>query len=206
MLCDGAMIAQVSNNLMTPEEYLAFEEKSDIKHEYVNGEVFAMSGTTENHNLISQNIQVALRNHLRGSGCRVLIADIKVQPPIRNYYYPDVFVTCEPEDREDPLSKRFPKLIVEVLSDSTEAKDRGDKFIDYQRIDRLEEYVLVNAKRKRVEVFRRSSGGLWVLQVYEQETEEDEVFVELKSVGLKVSLSEVYEDIGLSTVNAESQA
>ncbi|MEL7070722.1 MAG: Uma2 family endonuclease [Cyanobacteria bacterium J06581_3] len=200
------MIAQISSNLMTPEEYLAFEEKSDIKHEYINGEVFAMSGTTDSHNTIAINIAVALRAHLRGSGCRVFVADIKVQPPIRNYYYPDVFVTCEPEDREDPLSKRFPKLIVEVLSDSTEAKDRGDKFIDYQRIDRLEEYILVNAKRKRVEVFRRSSGGLWVLQVYEQETEEDEVFVELKSVDLKVSLSEVYEDIGLSTVNAESQA
>ncbi|MEL7356338.1 MAG: Uma2 family endonuclease [Cyanobacteria bacterium J06560_6] len=199
------MIAQISNNLMTPEEYLAFEEKSDIKHEYVNGEVFAMSGTTDSHNTIAINIAVALRAHLRGSGCRVFVADIKVQPPIRNYYYPDVFVTCEPEDREDPLSKRFPKLIVEVLSDSTEAKDRGDKFIDYQRIDSLEEYVLVNAKRKRVEVFRRSSGGLWVLQVYEQETEEDEVFVDLKSVDLKMPLSDVYEDVGLGTLKAKLQ-
>lgn len=184
---------------MTPEEYLAFEEKSDTKHEYINGEVYAMSGTTDNHNTIALNMALVLLTNLRGTGCRVHTSDVKVQPPVRNYYYPDVFVTCDPTDREDSLSKRFPKLIVEVLSDSTEAKDRGDKFIDYQLIESLEEYVLVNAKRERVEVFRRSSGGLWVLQAYQAkgEAEESNVVVELKSVGLEISLAELYEDVQL---------
>ena len=178
---------------------MAFEEKSDTKHEYINGEVYAMSGTTDNHNTIALNMALVLLTNLRGTGCRVHTSDVKVQPPVRNYYYPDVFVTCDPTDREDSLSKRFPKLIVEVLSDSTEAKDRGDKFIDYQLIESLEEYVLVNAKRERVEVFRRSSGGLWVLQAYQAkgEAEESNVVVELKSVGLEISLAELYEDVQL---------
>ncbi|MGD1867861.1 MAG: Uma2 family endonuclease [Phormidesmis sp.] len=193
------MISQISSRQMTPEEYLAFEEKSDTKHEYINGEVYAMSGTTDNHNTIALNMALVLLTNLRGTGCRVHTSDVKVQPPVRNYYYPDVFVTCDPTDREDSLSKRFPKLIVEVLSDSTEAKDRGDKFIDYQLIESLEEYVLVNAKRERVEVFRRSSGGLWVLQAYQAkgEAEESNVVVELKSVGLEISLAELYEDVQL---------
>ncbi|MGD1897451.1 MAG: Uma2 family endonuclease [Phormidesmis sp.] len=199
------MIAQVSDSRMTPEEYLAFEQESDIKHEYVNGEVYAMSGTTDDHNTIALNVAVILRNHLRGSDCRVLIADMKAQPPIRNYYYPDVLVTYNPADRETPLYKRFPKLIVEVLSDSTEAKDRGDKFIDYQRFESLEEYVLVNTKYKRVEIFRRSTGGLWVLQVYQEDAETDKVMVDFKSVDLQVSLSELYEDVTLdATVRSES--
>jgi len=187
------MIAQISSRQMTPEEYLAFEEKSDIKHEYVNGEVYAMSGSTDNHNSVALNMALVLLTHLRGSDCRVHASDVKVQPPVRNYYYPDVFVTCDPADKEDPLSKRFPKLIVEVFSDSTEAKDRGDRFIDYQLIESLEEYALVSAKRRRVEVFRRSNGGLWVLQVYREE--EEETTVELKSVGLEVSFDELYEDV-----------
>ncbi|MEL7330939.1 MAG: Uma2 family endonuclease [Cyanobacteria bacterium J06560_2] len=198
------MIAQISNKRMTPEEYLAFEEASDVKHEYVNGEVYAMSGSTDDHNTIAQNVQVALRTHLKGSGRKVYISDVKVQPPASNYYYPDVFVTCDPIDREDSLSKQFPQLIVEVLSKSTEAKDRGDKFIDYQRFESLEEYVLINTKYKRVEVFRRSNGGLWVLQVYQKESENDEAIVELKSVGLKVSLPELYEDVQLDKIDVES--
>lgn len=154
------MIAQIYRSQLTPEEYLAFEEKSSAKHEYINGEVYAMSGGTDDHNTIAQNVQVALRAHLRGSNCRVYIGDVKAQLEARNCYYPDVLVTCNPADRETPLYKRFPKLIVEVLSPSTEAFDRGDKFIDYRSFESLEEYVLIAPKHRRVEVFRRAEGGL----------------------------------------------
>jgi len=192
------MIAQISDRQMTPDEYLAFEKKSDTKHEYVNGEVYAMAGTTDHHNTIALNMALALRSHLRGSNCQVFIADVKVQPPVRNYYYPDVFVTCDPADRENSLAKQYPKLIIEVLSDSTEARDRGDKFIDYQLFESLEEYVLISSKQKRVEVFCRSNGGLWVLQVYQERTSEKEtVAIDIKSVGLKTYFAELYEDVVL---------
>lgn len=188
------MVAQISSTQLTPEEYLAFEEKSSVKHEYINGEIYAMSGGTDDHNTIAQNIQVALRAHLRGSNCRVYIGDVKVQPEVSNYYYPDVLVTCNPADRETPLYKRFPKLIVEVLSPSTEAFDRGDKFVNYQSFESLEEYVLINPKHRRVEVFRRAEGSLWMLQLYREE-EDTDVVVEFNSVGLKVPLSLLYEDV-----------
>lgn len=195
------MIAQISGTSMTPEEYLAFEETSPIKHEYVNGQVFAMSGGTDAHNTIALNAAIALRTHLRGTGCQTYIADVKVQPPIRNYYYPDVFVTCDPADRETSKYKRFPKLIIEVLSASTEAFDRGDKFIDYQKIESLEEYVLINTRHQRVEVFRRSEGQLWLLQGYDAADGQSDIVVELKSVGLSIPLAALYEDANLEVSN-----
>lgn len=190
------MIARITHNQMTPEEYLAFEEKSSVKHEYIDGQVYAMSGTTDSHNTISQNAQIALRLHLRGTECDVYIADVKAQLVHRkNYYYPDVMVTCDPQDKLDSIAKRHPKLIVEVISDSTEGFDRGDKFVDYQTFESLEEYVLINTRHKRVEVFRRAEGGLWVLQPYKDNEGADETIVELKSVGLSVPLSELYVDV-----------
>lgn len=199
------MIAQASNIQMTLEEYLTFEEQSSTKHEYIDGKVYAMAGTTDSHNTIAQNILIALRLHLRGSECDVYIADVKAQlAHRRNYYYPDVMVTCDPSDRLSAQSKRHPKLIVEVLSDSTEGFDRGDKFIDYQTFESLEEYVLINTRRKRVEIFRRAEGGLWVLQLYNESENTSETIVELKSVGLCVSLSELYADVRLE--NAEENA
>lgn len=199
------MIAQISGDKMTLEEYLAFEEESPTKHEYIDGKVYAMSGTTDAHNTIAQNVQIALRSHLRGSGCDTYIADIKTQLPYRRkYYYPDVMVTFDPADREDSKIKRFPKLIVEVLSDSTEGFDRGDKFADYQTFESLEEYVLINTKRKRVEVFRRAGNGLWVLQMYHGSENvlgsSTDTAVEFKSVGLKIDLSELYVDARLEVM------
>ncbi len=120
--------------------------------------------------LFLQNISgyfVFICNHLRGSDCRVYFADVKVRLEKRNhFYYPDILVTCDDRDRETATYKRFPKLIVEVLSDSTEAFDRGDKFNDYQTLESLEEYVLVNSKHQRVETFRRGEQGLWILPIY----------------------------------------
>ncbi len=195
------MIAQISDNRLTPEEYLAFEAESFIKHEYINGRAYAMAGTTDVHNTIALNAAFALRTHIRGSGCSVYMADVKAQLSTRsNYYYPDLLVTCNPDDRETSNSKRFPKLIIEVLSDSTEAFDRGDKFVDYQSFESLEEYALINTRHRRVEVFRRSEGSLWTLQIYQDKQDkgdDTDTIVGFKSLELQVPLSVLYEDVTL---------
>ena len=188
------MIALSNYNNLTPEEYLQFEEKSPIKHEYIDGQIYAMAGTTDTHNIVAGNIYTIVRNHLRGSDCRVYFADVKVRLEKRNhFYYPDIIVTCDNRDRETATYKSFPKLIIEVLSDSTEAFDRGDKFNDYQTLESLEEYVLVNSKHQRVETFRRGEQGLWILQTYQQES------FSLQSINLTASLRDLYEDITLET-------
>jgi Uma2 family endonuclease len=190
------MIALSNYNNLTPEEYLQFEEKSTIKHEYIDGQIYAMAGTTDIHNIIGLNFTFIIRNHLRGSDCRVYFTDLKVRLEKRNhFYYPDIIVTCDDRDRETATYKRFPKLIIEVLSDSTEAFDRGDKFNDYQTLESLEEYVLVNSKHQRVETFRRGEQGLWILQTYQEES------FSLQSINLTASFRDLYEDVTLETVN-----
>nr|WP_081705130.1 Uma2 family endonuclease [Gloeobacter kilaueensis] len=178
------------------KEYLQIEAQSPIKHEYIDGRLYAMVGVSEAHNLIAGNLITLLRNHLRGSGCRVFFSGMKVRIEARNrFYYPDVLVTWDERDRDrDTLHfKRFPKLIVEILSDSTEAFDRGDKFEDYQSLESLREYVLVSSKRPLVQCFRRTDARLWVLQSY---TGEQESF-ELLSLDLLAPLAALYEDVSL---------
>lgn len=177
---------------ITPEEYLQMEEQSAIKHEYIDGYIYAMAGATDPHVTIALNLASLLRNHVRGSGCRVYIADMKARiESLNRFYYPDVMVTCDQKDQETPTYKRFPCLIVEVLSDSTEAFDRGDKFADYQVLESLKEYVLINTKRQRIDCFRRNDQGLWVLQFY---TEKEESF-HLNSVNFDITMAELYEDV-----------
>ncbi|KAB8335516.1 Uma2 family endonuclease [Scytonema tolypothrichoides VB-61278] len=177
---------------ITPDEYLQMEEHSDIKHEYIDGYIYAMAGALDSHVTIAGNLFALLRNHVRGSGCRVYIADMKARiESINRYYYPDVMVTCDQRDQETPAYKKFPCLIVEVLSDSAEAFDRGDKFADYQTLESLQEYVLINTKRQRVECFRRNDEGLWVLQSY---TAENQSF-RLHSVKFEGAIAELYEDV-----------
>jgi Uma2 family endonuclease len=118
----------------TPEEYLAWEETQQIKHEYLGGQVYAMSGGTVNHGRIAANFIVLLGNHLRGSSCRVQTSDVRVEiPTFREYTYPDVSVTCDDRDKTATKSISHPCLIIEVLSPSTEGYDRGGKFNLYRR-------------------------------------------------------------------------
>ena len=176
---------------VTPEEYLEMEEQSDIKHEYIDGYIYAMAGALDSHVTIALNLATLLRNHVRGSGCRVYIADMKARiESLNRFYYPDVMVTCDQRDQETPAYKRFPTLIVEVLSGSTEAFDRGDKFADYQLLESLEEYVLINTKRQRVECFRRNHQGLWVLQSYTAK----KTSFRLNSIDFEATIKELYED------------
>jgi Uma2 family endonuclease len=186
------MIASPQQPHLTPEEYLQMEEQSPVKHEYINGQIYAMAGASDPHVTIALNLAALLRSHVRGSGCRVYISDMKASiESLNRFYYPDVIVTCDPRDQETSAYKRFPTLIVEVLSNSTEAFDRGDKFVDYQELESLREYVLINTKRQRVECFRRNDEGLWVLQSY---TPEHTSF-RLNSVEFEGTLEALYEDV-----------
>ncbi|MBD2056966.1 Uma2 family endonuclease [Oculatella sp. FACHB-28] len=184
------MIAS-SQPYLTPKEYLQMEEHSPVKHEYIDGQTYAMVGANDAHVTIAGNLFALLRNHIRGTGCRIYISDMKARiESLNRYFYPDILVTCDPRDQETPLEKRFPRLIVEVLSDSTEAFDRGDKFADYQTLDSLQEYVLINTKRQRVECFRRNEAGLWVLQSYT-----DKQDFRLESINFEGAIADLYEDV-----------
>ncbi|NET09696.1 MAG: Uma2 family endonuclease [Merismopedia sp. SIO2A8] len=152
----------------TPEEYLELERMSSIKHEYLQGQLVAMAGASKAHVIITGNLSALLVNHLRGTGCISYATDMKIRlPQLGLFYYPDLAVTCDERDRtsnEDFIL--YPKLIIEVLSDSTEAFDRGDKFSDYKTGALLEEYVLIHQKQVLVERFQRKSDTLWVPHVY----------------------------------------
>ena len=184
----------LSEQYLSVNDYLRLEAESPIKHEYIDGKVYAMAGASDSHVTIAGNLFAALRAHIRGTGCRLYISDMKAQVEARNrFFYPDVMVTCDQRDRETDTYKRFPKLVIEVLSKSTEAYDRGDKFLAYQALESLQEYVLINTRHQRVESFRRSDSGLWVLQFY---TSEDETFT-LESIDFTGTFAELYEDVVL---------
>lgn len=199
------MIASPQPSL-SPEEYLQMEETSPIKHEYRDGEIYAMAGANDAHVTITGNLFALLRSHVRGSGCRVYIADMKTRlEALNRFYYPDILVTCDPRDQETDTYKRFPKLIVEVLSDSTELFDRGDKFFDYQTLDSLEEYVLINTKRQRVECFRRNAKALWELQFYIPELlPPDQATFQLQSIGFESAIADLYEDVTFAAIEKSS--
>jgi Uma2 family endonuclease len=154
---------------MSPGEYLAFERASEERHEYADGEIFAMSGGTIQHAAIAGNIIRDLGIALRGRGCRVLTSDMRIHiPATGRYVYPDAAVVCGQAKLQDEHSDTLlnPRLIVEVLSDSSEAYDRGDKFDQYRTIESLRTYVIASQKGPRIEVFSRQSGDSWLLRVY----------------------------------------
>lgn len=161
------MIAQRQTQLMTPQEYLEWEEQQPIKYEYINGEIIAMTGGTIPHNDIAINLISALKNHLRGKGCKVQLADAKVGVSLQEpFHYPDVMVTCNSRDRTARNVIYHPYLIVEVLSPGTEGFDRGKKFRHYHRIDTLKEYVLMEANKMTVECYQLYNKIKWKLPSY----------------------------------------
>jgi len=149
---------------MSADEFLAWEATQTERHEFVQGEVFAMTGGRDRNNTVTLNLALALRQHLAGSGCRVYAGDLKLQVAAADaFFYPDLMVTCSAADLADRLVKREPVLVVEVLSPSTEAFDRGDKFAHYRRLPSLREYLLVDVDRLRCDLYRKGADGLWVL-------------------------------------------
>ncbi|MEI6064923.1 MAG: Uma2 family endonuclease [Pseudanabaena sp. ELA748] len=191
------MIAITQNHFLA-DDYLQWEEQQEYKHEYVDGHIYAMAGATENHVVIGDNFSAILVNKLRGSQCRSFSSDMKLNIAAKNiYYYPDLFVTCDERDRFNKKQKSYPCLIIEVLSESTEAKDRGVKFANYQTIQSLQEYVLISQWEQRIEVFRRNE-KFWMLQTYTTgET------IELESINLEISVEAIYEGVDLSQLDTE---
>ncbi len=160
------MNALFKTGRMTSAEYLHWESEQETKHEFVDGEVFAMVGVRKAHNLITGNAFSFLKQALRGRACQVFFADLKLQID-EHYFYPDVMASCDPRDTAGPndkLSISHPWLVVEVLSASTEAFDRGGKFALYRQVDTLTHYLLVEQGRPAADLFSKNPQGQWVLQ------------------------------------------
>ena len=176
-----------------PEDYLAWEATQAERHEYLDGEVFAMWGASDAHGTVAGNLFAVIHSKLRGSPCKPFIADMKVHVAASNsFFYPDLLVTCDPRDRGPAAThaKQYPSLIVEILSPSTEAYDRGNKFAAYRQLESLQEYVLVSLEERRIEVFRRDAAGLWVLHPVALAE-----MLELASIGLTTPALEIFEGL-----------
>jgi Uma2 family endonuclease len=146
------------------DDFLAWDATQTERHEFVGGEVFAMAGGEDRHASVLLAVASSLRSHLKGSRCRVYMNDVKLQVAAANaFFYPDVFVTCSERDAANRLVKQEPLLVVEVLSPSTAAYDRGDKFASYRLCPTLAEYAVIDIDRRAVDLFRKNAEGLWVL-------------------------------------------
>jgi Uma2 family endonuclease len=180
-----------NDRYFTPEAYFAWEEQQLERHELIDGQVYAMSGGTQNHSAIKLNIGGLINTHLRTSPCRVFNSDLKVNIlRTQNYTYPDLSVTCDDRDRETSLYITYPCLVVEVLSSSTEAYDRGKKFEKYRRNPHLVDYVLVSSEEVAIDIYHHKDTGEWVILSYRSGDQ-----VELKSINLNVSIEQFYEGI-----------
>lgn len=176
------------------EAYWQLEEKSIERHEFHNGSLVAMAGATVHHSLIATNIRRAIGNRFADSGCFVLDNDVKVAiGEQKHFLYPDATILCEDieyfENRRDTILN--PKLIIEVLSDSTEAYDRGKKFSLYRDIQSFEEYVLVSQKEALVDVYSKKGDNIWQIRTYEGL----ENLIVLESLHIQVPISDIYQHI-----------
>jgi Uma2 family endonuclease len=192
VVCDTAPMAEPARKLThTFAEYLALEAASDTKHEYLDGEIFAMSGGTIEHGALAANVIRELGGALRGRPCRVLTSDVRVRVLATGLAaYPDVSVVCGAIERDpgDANAVANPVLIVEVLSDSTRSYDRGEKFAHYRRIPSLRDYLLVSQHEPLIEHYRRNDDGSWTLRDVRPPD-----LVQL-SIGCAISVAEVYLD------------
>lgn len=202
------MIAAIDNDspkgtlrerYFTPEEYFAWEEQQLERHELMDGRVYAMSGGTRNHSDIAGNFLAIIKPHLRGSGCKTYNSDCRVNIlNTPNYTYPDLSVTCDPRDNSSTQYITYPCLIVEVLSDSTEAYDRGKKFEKYRRNPNLVDYVLVSSDEIAIDIYHKNDAGDWLILSYRFPTGDaarSGDLVELKSIGLSLQIEQFYEEI-----------
>ncbi len=176
---------------LTPAEYLDWEEKQELRYEYLNGEVYAMTGGTVNHGRIAANLIAMLIPHLRRGRCRVQTSDVKVQIAESNdYIYPDVSVTCDDRDKTATKFIAHPCLIVEVLSPGTAAYDRRDKFNLYRRSESLQDYVLVDTQKIEIDIYSKNDRGRWEIMSYVAGDS-----IELTSINLTFPIEQVFEDI-----------
>ncbi|MFL6214857.1 MAG: Uma2 family endonuclease [Blastocatellia bacterium] len=183
---------------LTEKEYLENERHSDVRHEYLGGLIYAMAGASATHNLIALTLATRLRGQVRGKGCQVFISDMKLKIAATDtFYYPDVMMTCSPADNADYF-RTSPVLIIEVASPTTAVTDRREKLLAYQGIASLREYVIVSQTEMSIQLYRRDPNGHWWLATLGA----DDAF-ELDSVGLQLSVREIYEDVTEQMMNAE---
>lgn len=186
------MAHEGSKTRLSIDEYLDGERASPIKHEYAAGHVFAMAGASERHNRIALNLGAHLHSATRKSDCAAFISDMRVRID-QVVYYPDLMVCCDPADN-DPYLKHSPCLVIEVLSESTERIDRGEKLHNYRQINSLQAYVLVAQDTPRVEIYRRTSGPHWQFESYSAADE----MIELPCPPSRITLADIYERIDFS--------
>lgn len=177
---------------MTVSQYLEFEKTSEVKHEYLDGEVYAMAGASKRHNLIGNNLNRHLDPHLRGGPCKVFTFEVKVYiEALNTFYYPDLVVACDPDDNDEYFVKR-PVLVVEVESPTTSTIDRREKLMAYRKLESLREYVILAQDRISAEVFRRDEDGSWLSeQIGPGEN------LRFESVEITIPLNSLYEGIEL---------
>lgn len=184
--------ATAENLRLTATDYLQGEETAEYKHEYLDGEVWAMSGASDEHVTIAGNLFALLKHALKGTPCRAYISDMKVHVEKANaFFYPDIVVTCHPQDRDSRLFKQHPVFIAEVLSPSTEAFDRGQKFSTYRHLDSLQSYWLIDSRKMSIDCFERASAHEWLLHSHELAEEN----VSLPALDLAWNLAQLYEDV-----------
>ena len=183
---------------MTALEFLEWERSQSTRHEFVNGEVFAMAGASRAHVRTVLNLSRELDSALRGRACEALAVDMKLQvEALGRFFYPDLFVTCSARDRKPTDVMSEPSVVFEVLSDSTAAYDRGDKFWAYRQLPTLQEYVLVDPERKRIEVFRREpKSSTWAYEPLETGA-----VLTLKSLQVQLAWSAVFESVESAPVS-----
>ena len=183
-------MASERTQTMSLEEYLQHEENNpDTRYEYLDGYVYMMSGGSANHATISGNIYAILKSFLRGGPCRVYNSDMKVRVSEKRYFHPDVTVTCDPRDRGTADLIQSPRLVIEVFSPSTEARDRGRKLQCYLACPSIEEYLLVDTRSVRIEIYRKEQKK-WVYDAFEADDE-----VELTTLGVRFPVIDAYEDV-----------
>ncbi len=177
-------------------DYLAYEAQSPVRHEYIAGEIFAMTGASIRHNVIAGNLFAELRTHLKGSPCRALIEGVKLRlRKEQSYFYPDVMVTCEDRLQELDSQQQIveaPLVVIEILSPTTEATDRREKLRAYRTLPSLKEYLLVSQEQAQVEIFRRRGDIGWDIITYEPGDT-----VEIVSLELKLGMDEIYFESGI---------
>ena len=187
-------MSAISKGLLTPQEYLSQERKAQFKSEYYRGEAFAMAGATFEHTLIKDNLAGETRNHFKDGPCKVLTSDMRVKiNPTGLYIYPDLVIVCDKPEFEDNQVDTLlnPRVVVEILSDSTEKYDRGSKFRNYRGISSLQEYVLVAQDRALIERYVRQADENWLLTTFEGLT----AAFSLASISVRILLSEIYRGV-----------
>ena len=178
--------------------YLELEKSSEVRHEYVDGELLAMAGATRHHHRIAGNIVFALREIALARNCEVVMETVKVQVSGMRYRYPDVMVSCAPGD--NPYILENPCFIIEVLSESTQATDAGPKLDEYTRLPSLERYVMVEQDRRVVRIYRRTPAG-WLFESLEGEGE-----IEVPCLETKLTLEQVFAGIEFEAREVESDS